>query len=371
MGLRGVSEDMKLLATLCGLLIAAMAVACLWDSDSLSHEARGKLSLIDAVTGRIERYPPVYYEKRIELAKKALKTKKDFSLYDDIAVAYDRLGQHKQSIAYMALKRKEMAARPNEVDSTVRYRTEANEGTFWAHKWYAEGRRVETKRELIKGRDMIAKAIQINPDAHFGREHVQLMMMDWSLEPEKKPLWRYLDEKKELNEKTKEGLVGLMVLGNAWENPEVLGALGSVKAQDNAVNQLILFRIKEVQKETKLDDRLFKRPPQTADEHNIRENFDRLRGNANEFQANLASFVERRVQSGMHPDKDGKRFWEGYEPVGRIEFVDPPFSVGWWLYRNPGATIAIAVALLVIFSIVAFWLFRRIRRWVNEGIRSA
>jgi len=343
-----------LAVTLLGL--AAFVAACAWDRDTLSHEAKGKLDIIDAAMGRIDRYPPIYYEMRIELAQESLKLKHDFSLYDDIAVAYDRLGKQKEAIHWMALKRKEMAARPTEVDDTIRYRTEANEGTFWAHKWYAEGRKDEALAEIQRGRDMIARAIEINPDAHFGREHVQLMIMDWSLESKKVRLWRYLDAKKQLNEKTKEGLIGLMVLGNAWENIEVLGALGSMSVKDNSVNKLIEMRIRELEpKHDQILGREFRGPIKSGDEANVKQNFDALRANAKQYQANLATFVQNRIKSGMHPDKDGDRFWEGYKSIPRIDFIDRPFDLRGFLLDPVSGRIllvALGVFLLVLYGLL-------------------
>jgi len=39
---------------------------CLWDYDTLRYEAQGMPSTIEAITGRFDRFPPLYYEMRLE-----------------------------------------------------------------------------------------------------------------------------------------------------------------------------------------------------------------------------------------------------------------------------------------------------------------
>jgi hypothetical protein len=76
------------------LLSVIPAVACLWDRDTLKEEAAGKLDTVKAITGWFDRYPPRYYEMRLQRVTKELAEKPDaLELYDDAGVACDRLGR--------------------------------------------------------------------------------------------------------------------------------------------------------------------------------------------------------------------------------------------------------------------------------------
>jgi hypothetical protein len=53
---------------------------------------------------------------------------------------------------------------------------EANEGTFLIHRWIAVGGNSDLS-DAIEAEKHITKAIDINPNAHFGREFAQLYCM--------------------------------------------------------------------------------------------------------------------------------------------------------------------------------------------------
>ena len=62
-------------------------------------------------------------------------------LYDDLAVAYDRLGQSDKAIAWMERKRQLLGQLPEDAPGRrdVLYRYYANIGTFYAHRWIGNG----------------------------------------------------------------------------------------------------------------------------------------------------------------------------------------------------------------------------------------
>ena len=128
------------------------------------------------------------------------------------------------------------------------YRTLANRGTILAHRWFGNGADREDLSDLRAGRDLIAAAIELNPDAHFGRERYQLLFMDWLLDPPPEfdeltstkissPLRRVLPPDRTrlwLGSQAFEnagygdaadGLAGLISLGAAWESFDVFYAL--------------------------------------------------------------------------------------------------------------------------------------------------
>ena len=59
------------------------------------------------------------------------------------------------------------------------YRYYANVGTFWMHRWAHHGADSKHIGDVKVARSFIEKAIAIKPDAHFGREKYQLIIMKW------------------------------------------------------------------------------------------------------------------------------------------------------------------------------------------------
>lgn len=89
------------------------------------------------------------------------KSPQNVALYDDLAVAYDKTGQHDKAIETILRK---------EAISPGLYETYANLGTFYIHNG-----------QFREGLEQIAKAIEINPDAHFGRERYQKLLVEYVL----------------------------------------------------------------------------------------------------------------------------------------------------------------------------------------------
>jgi hypothetical protein len=147
------------------ILSAGPALACLWDYDTALDEERGLPSLVDAVFGRYEVHSREYYEARRDrlLAQKELSPDD----YDDLAVAYDRFKDFAKAASHMKEKEKRYPGR---------YTTQANWGTFLVH-----GGQLEAGLERLK------KAVEINPDAHFGREKYQIRMIEYVLACKKDP----------------------------------------------------------------------------------------------------------------------------------------------------------------------------------------
>lgn len=143
-------------------LWALPGLACLWDYDTLNMERSRFPGALELITGKFARHSPAYYRWRIEDRKRRLTDNSyDMSLYDDLAVAYDKLGQHEQAIATILEK---------EAKQPGAYETYANLGTFHIHAG-----------NLEEGLQYIDKAIEINPEAHFGREIYQRLVVQYVL----------------------------------------------------------------------------------------------------------------------------------------------------------------------------------------------
>jgi len=143
-------------------LIAVPVYACMWDYDTLAMEQQRFPNALELILGKFLRHSNEFYQWRIEDRKKKLeRDPEDLRAYDDLAVAYDKTGQHDKAIETILAKDK---IKPG------LYETEANLGTFYIHAG-----------QLEKGIEHIERAIEINPDAHFGREVYQKHLVNYVL----------------------------------------------------------------------------------------------------------------------------------------------------------------------------------------------
>ena len=145
------------------VLVPAAAIGCLWDFDTLEMERQRFPSTLELITGEFLRHSKEFYEWRIDDRKRRLEAGgKDVALYDDLAVAYDKTGQQELAIE-TALKTEELFP--------GRYETAANLGTFYIHS-----------QKFEQGLVHIGQALEINPDAHFGREEYQKLLVEYVIE---------------------------------------------------------------------------------------------------------------------------------------------------------------------------------------------
>ena len=115
---------------------------------------------MELISGFFLTHGPEFYYWRIQDREKQLEQNPDsLPLYDDLAVAYDKLGYHSRAVSLAQLA---------ELKDPQRYETLANLGTFYIH----DG-------QLRKGLDYLQKALQVNPDAHFGRERYQQLLVEY------------------------------------------------------------------------------------------------------------------------------------------------------------------------------------------------
>lgn len=223
------------------LLFPAFCQACLWDSDTLEQERYRFPEAHQLIVGDFVRHSDAYYRWRIEdrLAKPLNdRTPMD---YDDVAVAYDKLGQQDKALETIHEKIRRFS-------SQSVYESEANLGTFLIHA----GR-------LEEGLVHIEKAIEINPNAHFGREIYQKLLVEYVLQQratgnEGLPLSTNEDEnfvtflRQRLNwdsdredaetKKAITGVLGMMRFGH-YDSPILLEALGDLLlAQGRDANML-------------------------------------------------------------------------------------------------------------------------------------
>lgn len=139
---------------------AGAALACLWDSDTFAEEALTQKDVAEIVKGRIQKHSAYFYEQKVAYTKPLVEAgDAGVERYDDLAVAYEKLGKLDEAIAVMGEKEQRF---PNQ------YTTLANLGTFYAHKG-----------DYPKALELLNAAIALNPGAHFGREKYQVMAIGY------------------------------------------------------------------------------------------------------------------------------------------------------------------------------------------------
>jgi len=389
--------------------VSAAAVPCLWDRDTLRYEAQGLPGIVETITGRFEREPDRFYEVRLErVARELAAEPQRLDLYDDAGVACDRLQRGDEAVAWMERK---FAVLEGLADSPSRnealYRYHANLGTFLAHRWLRGGADRERLDDLHAGREHIRRALELNPDAHFGRERYQEFALTWLITlptpeepglslgeepwtlfdacpPELRPTLRmdgrvtstYFDPNAA---KATTALAGLIVLGDAWQSVDVFNTLArSLELQGHAsVAYLAALRARELALAGRrsLHPEFTAADPQLAGrladfEHivdaqalrTVERFFAKARAEADEWLAARTAFVLSRLDEGRHPDTDAT-FWSGYSSTS------PPTPPGALISGGEQLNRKITGALVLLglgFATVVVAVILRVRRWLRE-----
>jgi tetratricopeptide (TPR) repeat protein len=394
------------LTLLLGLPLSA--AACLWDRDTPLDEARGLPEVVAVLTGRFARNPPLFYEMRLESVRDHLQSHpEDLAAYDDAGVACDRLGRGDEAISWMEKKRAQLdgldAARPEVKEQLYRYH--ANLGTFLVHRWVRQGADRARIGEVRAARDEIAKALEINPDAHFGREKYQLRALEWIIDPPKlrgslelpnllgwepHPMVDMGDPGRA--DEAVRGLAGLIVLGNAWESVDVFHALDVALQHDtlgfersreggrNTLAYLAWLRCRELidaGRGSMLPDApkgealkaMLPKPNFVMAEKLLDPAFARLRAEAGAWHAARTAFMMGRLNEGRHPDTD-PHFWDGYteRPAPRLPATSVPDAYNAW--RRTRETIGLLVVLGVPTFLIVWLVGRSVRARRRKAPRA-
>jgi hypothetical protein len=377
---------------------ASASHACYWDYDTLAEEAKGRsLDDVSIIVGRFERNPPLYYEVRLERVSKQIpKEPRNFNLYDDAGVAADRLGKHDEALKWMQKKWSVLEpawkAAPEDRKADV-YRFHANIGTFWAHKWASSKER--SKPWLVNARDHLKSAVEINPDAHFGREKFQLMAIEWLLAGGKDEhgnlvdLAEYLRDfdtwKEDYQEDKREGLAGLVRLGNGWKSVDLVYAYGESLSYGNrgesyreSLRYLADLRVRELLSggassifpegfyEKILTDSLAMIFDTEA--AHVEGEYEKLRENADKWHEHRTEFMLAQLKAGKHPDTHPD-FWTGYVEVPRYEIEARKLSLNERFHRGERLAEIIVFTILGSIPVVGIVSLVLLVRWV-KGLRA-
>jgi hypothetical protein len=136
-----------------------------------------------------ERYPvrgPAYYRERDRIVREKLKrlppdSQDAFDLTDDLGVGLDKLGRAGEAVPPL----RDKLARQLKLGQGGKqlYTSYANLGTFLIHANMkaAMGGDAKARANVKEGLDFIKKSIDVNPEAHFGREEWQLHIGEYLL----------------------------------------------------------------------------------------------------------------------------------------------------------------------------------------------
>jgi len=393
--------------TLLVLLWGAPLIACLWDYDTLAQESAGLPDVKAAIAGGFPRNPPLYYEMRLERWTEGGIIPTDLEKYDAVAVACDRLGRYDEAIEWMARKREameEMGYDPSQHEQpNHRYRYLANLGTFHAHRWFAQGADRSDLTDMRIGRDLIAAAIEENPDAHFGREVYQLMAMDWVLNPPeaseveayafshtimgRSNVFRFEETfSREQLQEALDGFVGLITMGAAWESVDVINTIRAILAAMNMasfsyfaelrVRELVANNHRSIVWPASLDAEMAFRDLKTAaltTESQTRNEFEELRAAADAWHEARTEYLLAGLKDGRHPDTH-ENFWAAFDgnpdqmriPAQRLQVMSD-YLFGWT--RWPETPYLIPFGAVLISGIGVVLLLRR-RRIAAEKLGS-
>ena len=215
------------------------------------------------------------------------------------------------------------------------YRYHANLGTFLIHQWLAAGAD-PAHAGGEQGAEHIRKAIEINPDAHFGREIVQLIAIEWLLEVRSAPAdpdnthYTLLqadgypgDElpNKLTPAKAVKGLGGMVSLGAAWESADIFAALAVALGLDerSSISYLAKLRVAELLADGKKSltpnfpaDAKLVTDTRIEDTAHLDEWFKQARASADRWQKARSAYMIKLIEGGEHPDTHPK-FWDGFD----------------------------------------------------------
>ncbi len=343
-------------------LIPNLVLACINDRDTLAFEKRNVDALnrieketdpkkkaeaiqelvLRAIGGRFERFPAKYYEMRIErLLKKGSLTPPE---YDDLAVAYDRIGKIDDAIKVI------LSSKSQRLVKDHRYSFHANYGTFLVHRWIANGHTDKDIKTLEESITEIKKALEINPKSHFGRENVQLALEESWL-PENRDSKYYLQTRLKSDEPVV-GAAGIIMMGLGYELPDIYHLLATShvrgQASDSRMQDFATKRLRDLQAAGK-DFIVQPIGSRSGRPYVTDEGYADLIADGEKVHQARTAYMAQRFARGEHPDTHSG-FWANwvepdYPTLHRI--ADPIQTAITWTIGIGGSALGLAIVLTI------------------------
>ncbi|MBL8820084.1 MAG: hypothetical protein JNL58_28935 [Planctomyces sp.] len=146
----------------------------------------------DVLTERFPKHGKAWYEHRnaditTRLSAENVSKQERWSLTDDLAVGYDKVGAPQKGVEILRVKLQEQEA--DKLLGGELYTSYANLGTTLIHANFqaAQSGDPQAQSQLEEGVSMIRKSVEVNPSAHFGREKWQAVIAEFLLASFRKP----------------------------------------------------------------------------------------------------------------------------------------------------------------------------------------
>lgn len=140
----------------------------------------------DVLLQRFPKHGPAHYEERNRITREALDAlgpddPDRFPLMDDLAAGLDRLGRPGEAVLVM---REKLATQEERgIEGRDLYTTYANLGTFLIHESFGSAidGAPDARSRFAEGVAFIRRSVEVNPEAHFGRERWQAAIAEFLL----------------------------------------------------------------------------------------------------------------------------------------------------------------------------------------------
>jgi hypothetical protein len=146
----------------------------------------------DVLHERFPKHGPAHYQERNRLTREKLaKLAPDdparFPLEDDLGAGLDRLGRAEEAVAVLQDKLTRQLAKG--LAGRDLYTSYANLGTFIMHanQPKAVAGDPAARKRFREGVELVRKSVEVNPQAHFGREQWQVVLGEFLLAAMEKP----------------------------------------------------------------------------------------------------------------------------------------------------------------------------------------
>ncbi|HEY1192475.1 MAG TPA: hypothetical protein VGE74_32930, partial [Gemmata sp.] len=140
----------------------------------------------DVIHERFPRHGGAYYEARNRLTRERLAALPPgdlagFALADDLAAGLERLGRSDEAVLVMRDKFARQQARG--LSGRDLYTSYANLGTFLIHAHFPRAIAGDpaAREQFREGIAFVRKSVEVNPEAHFGRERWQVVIAEFLL----------------------------------------------------------------------------------------------------------------------------------------------------------------------------------------------